>query len=294
MSLLHLFGDAPLSESGRLLKLAPKAGNDYYLSLVPMKHRVNRCAFTLVELLVVVAIVAVLASLLLPSAARAKAKAHQINCINNHRQLGLAWTFYQDDNNGRLPNNLRENVLSNPSWVDSTVHGDTPGMSDPRYLIDPKRAAFAKYVRDVKIYKCPAERTVFKRAGGRTVLKLRSYSMNDYITPPGGGSWGVKYHFRRSTDLLNPANTFVFIDVEPGSMCFSTFRIPDSDSEPWFSAPGGMHVRGTALTFADGHAESKRWKKPSFRAALNSSPHPSPSDRADVSWLRRRAHHLIQ
>jgi hypothetical protein len=216
-------------------------------------------------------------------------------CMNHHKQLGIVWMLYQDDNGGKLPHNLRQNVASNPSWVDSTVHGDTPGMSDPAYLIDPKRAAFARYLLNVNVYKCPAEKTVFRRPGGRTVPKLRSYSMNDYITPPGGGSWGVQYHFRLAADILRPSSTFVLIDVEPGSMCYTPFRIPDSDTQPWFTAPGAMHARGTGLLFADTHAETKKWKRPTFRAPLtNGSPHPSPSDPEDVKWLRRRAHHLIQ
>ena len=117
--------------------------------------------------------------------------------------------------------------------------------------------------------------------------------MNDYITPPGDGSWGVRYHFRTATDIVSPSTTFVFTDVEPGSMCFTPFRIPDVDTQPWFTAPGAMHNKGTALTFADGHAETKKWKRPSFRPPAGGSPHPSPSDRVDVMWLRRRAHHLI-
>ena len=259
-----------------------------------MKLRLRRAGFTLIELLVVIAIIAILAGMLLPALARAKAKGLQIKCMSNHRQLGVTWMLYHDDNDGKLPHNLRQNATSNPSWVEGTVHGDTPGMSDPNYLLDPKRAAFAKYIRTIEIYRCPAEKTVFKRPGGRVVPKIRSVSMNDYITPPGEGSWGAQFHFRRTSDIRSPSTTFVFIDAEPGSMCYTPFRIPDTDTQPWFTAPGAMHGRGSELTFSDGHAEYKRWKRPSYRAPISGSPHPSPSDRVDVAWLRRRAHHLIQ
>lgn len=259
-----------------------------------MKTKASQRGFTLIELLVVIAIIAVLASLLMPALAAAKAKALQVNCVSNHRQLGLTWMLYQDDNNGRLPNNLRENATSNPSWVDSTVHGDTPGFYQKEYLIDPRRAAFARYLTDHNVYRCPAERTYFMRPNRQRVLKLRSYSMNDYITPPGGGSWGVQYHYRRQADMVRPSTTFVFIDSEPGSICYTPFRIPDTDRDQWFTAPGAMHAKGTGVTFSDGHAEAKKWKRPTMRLPVNrTNPHPSPSHQADVMWLRRRAHHLI-
>ena len=59
--------------------------------------RVRREAFTLIELLVVIAVVGILASLLLPALASARAKGHAIACLNNHRQLVLAWQLYADD-----------------------------------------------------------------------------------------------------------------------------------------------------------------------------------------------------
>ncbi|HEY6229401.1 MAG TPA: type II secretion system protein, partial [Verrucomicrobiae bacterium] len=60
-----------------------------------------RQAFTLVELLVTIAIIAILASLLAPAVVRARGSGNQIFCQNNLRQLGLAWIVYAQDNNDR-------------------------------------------------------------------------------------------------------------------------------------------------------------------------------------------------
>ena len=232
--------------------------------------RARRSAFTLIELLVVIAIIAILASLLLPALARSKMQAQRIKCANNHKQLALTWILYNDDNDGKLALNVRGSNPATPCWVDSTVHREIAGFTDKRYLLDPKRAAFAKYLTALDIYKCPADRTVYKQ-GNRSLPKLRSYSMNDYITPPFQGAHGLPYHFRKAADMLAPARTFVFADVEPASICYTPFRIPDSDTSQWFNAPGAMHGKGAVLSFADGHIESKRWKRPNVRAPMNNS-----------------------
>jgi prepilin-type N-terminal cleavage/methylation domain-containing protein/prepilin-type processing-associated H-X9-DG protein len=68
-----------------------------------LRSRTHSCGFTLVELLVAVAVIAVLASLLFPAFSRARAKARQAACASNIRQVGMALAMYADDYDGLLP-----------------------------------------------------------------------------------------------------------------------------------------------------------------------------------------------
>jgi prepilin-type N-terminal cleavage/methylation domain-containing protein/prepilin-type processing-associated H-X9-DG protein len=73
-------------------------------------HRSGRRAFTLVEMLVVIAIIAILAGLLLPTLGKSKSKASKVSCVNNLKQVGFAIQMFSDDHNDRLPGPIWQGV----------------------------------------------------------------------------------------------------------------------------------------------------------------------------------------
>ncbi|HVY69527.1 MAG TPA: type II secretion system protein [Verrucomicrobiae bacterium] len=254
--------------------------------------------FTLIELLVVIAIIAILASLLLPALAKAKAQAWRIKCTGNQKQIMLCWAMYTDDFGGGIPLNTRQGTLT---WVYGTVHGNTPGFTDPNSFTDPKKALFASYQKNIEVYRCPADRVVLQ-LGNRKVPQLRSYSMNNYMSGSGGqdpGGYDPKapaFVYKRSSEIARPSDIFVLIDVEPVSICYTPFEIPQSKGQAFFSGPGALHNNQGVVSYADGHAEAHKWKKPTTRKSttqLLGNPHPAVSNPDDAQWVRTHAHHAI-
>jgi type II secretory pathway pseudopilin PulG len=164
-------------------------------------------AFTLLELLLVVGIVALLASLLLPSLARAKEASRGLKCMGNLQQFSYAWVLYADDNNDILVANNGATFGAEP-WVRGFL---TPGdlvdsWPDNTNTVFFQKSPLARYLGSaLKLWRCPSDRSQALE-NGQWLPRVRSYSMNVWLDggyAPGEDQGALKMNIRMS-DLVSP------------------------------------------------------------------------------------------
>jgi len=224
--------------------------------------------FTLIELLVVIAIIAILAAMLLPALSGAKATAKSVACVNNLRQLTVAWHLYAGDNGDLLVPNDNASMPGEPgpSWCQGSGIFD----NDTRQI---ERGLSFQYNQSAGIYHCPADlSTVLDDASQPTSqLRFRSYNMCQSVNGQPDPYYLTNIPtFTKASGILkpDPIQCLLFIDENENTMLDSHFGMPTQANHPtgpnwsypyWDDMPSDRHAQGADLSFADGHVEHWRW-----------------------------------
>jgi len=224
----------------------------------------RRKAFTLIELLVVIAIIAILMAILMPALNRAKEQGRRAVCLNNLRQLTLAWIMYADENDDKLVNGA---AGYGPPYNDSFGHKDerawvgdccAAGWAQGEQLPENvqkeriKEGALWSYVKDVKLYRCPTG------SRGEMLTYAVMFSMNaicydEVLQEPG-------LYIKKRNEIHSPAPAFRLVFIDEGWVSPDAFAVHYGGEERWWDDPPVRHGDGTNVSFADGHNEYWKWK----------------------------------
>jgi prepilin-type processing-associated H-X9-DG protein len=253
--------------------------------------------------------------MLLPAVSKAKAKAQGIQCLNNNKQLWLAWRLYSEDQSDKIPGATGWDLaptMSQPDWT-GTNWLTLLDLTDPNnWNADKynKQSVLWPYCGgSLDIWRCPGDRSVGVTPTGQKVPRIRSRSMNCWV---GGGGWDPSGPWRpadptgwlvylKQTDMNNPgpSSTFVFLDEREDSINDGYFIVDMSGygdngaKQVLADFPASYHNRAASFSFADGHSEIKKWTDartipPLVRNVELNLNRPSPNN-ADVTWLQERS-----
>jgi prepilin-type N-terminal cleavage/methylation domain-containing protein len=243
-----------------------------------------RHAFTLIELLTSIAIIGILAALLLSVLSNARSSSKEVSCLENLRQLDMAYQMYAADNGGKLAPNI-EGVGSDNGAVfnapNTWVSGSMMNVEEATNFEYLRAGKLFPYASQVAGYHCPADNTVINGAA-----RVRSYSMNSWAGSRLMDTEQTPYlTFVTEADFsaAPTSRIWVIIDESPKTLADGWFEVTMNNTEPFARLPAERHGTGYGLNFADGHCEVYQLRDPSTIRAQQANREIKPTN---SDWLK--------
>ncbi len=294
----------PVSLTPRLIELEAASDRFGTVPTVALSSAAakSRHAFTFIELLVVLAVLALIVCVFATARAASRPNFQGALCLNNLRQLMAAFTMYTHDNADIFPPNpdLR-NDSPGCTWVSGFVAGGMPvgstvssAAGNPDVLMDASGNLLAPYTRtNISLFRCPFDPRVAPYTGsdtnltGQIIPVVRSISMNQGVGTKGAcaaganantavdGPWLDGNHghtannpyatFGRWSDFksVHSSEIWVLVDDDPWTINDCSVAVIAALPDS-VDYPNVFNNNSTAFSFADGHGETHKWKSSMF------------------------------
>lgn len=271
--------------------------------------------FTLVELLAILAVVALTVPVLARGVNRQGVRGESVRCLNNLRQLTVVWALYAADNSGKVANNfgvsetmatINSGTLVN--WANNVMSWDTSQLNTNQDLL--RKGVWGPYLNGrIGLYQCPADRYLspVQTAAGWT-QRTRSISMNSVFGRFSSASTGdptatgLNWAFPQYRQYLTqaavpkPAKTWLLVEEHPDSIN-DGYYVNNPSQHNWQDIPASYHDASCGFAFSDGHVEMRHWLSQASRYPVQYF-YPTTrtfdtAGQADYAWYLERTGYVL-